>query len=829
MRWGRLFRPGEIPFLVGMILVTAALSSVTLLEGRFQQTLIRRTEATFGGALRLERSEPFPAPFLKSVRGPLLKETRLVRFPTVVVHGKESHLVELNAVGSNYPVVGTVALRRSRSGGAVDLRRGPVPGHVWVTPELLDALKAKVGSRITIGYATFRITALFNLAPAISSGLSLFAPPLILNGVDLGRTRLTGTESRIEDFLLAAGPAPLLARLERKARTWHPALDVRIVTAQETRSRTEGAIGRAERFLNLTITGTLLLAFLALLLSAWDQARLERPEVALLRAWGLRRGPLLRYLTRRRLRQVGVGLSLGAGLGFGLYRLIAALTTVLDPSGGLAPHSPWPGLARSVVVAGLLALASLVPSWLWILETSPLENFRPVSPTHSTPVWRRALWAGFALIVSYGVWTILGGGGSLRYTASALAVLVGTTLIAFLMFSGLRRFAFQGPADLGWVIASLNRRSVLLSFTLGSLTLVVCLLTFLLGARTSLFSGYQEMFSAKTPNWFLIGIEPGEQSGLAAALARHHLRPAPFAPLYIARWIALNGKKLDPSRITNPRERFWALHDQSVSATPVLPVGDRIVAGHFWRNDSNRHEASLVRGFARASGIALGERLTYRIAGREFTVRVTNFRHVRWDRMTPNFFVEVTPNAVVDLPHTEITSLRAPPAARGWLARLPRLFPGVSTIDLDQIIRELGRVLTQASEAVSVLLATTGVAALLLAYLVVAVTREERARELTLFRTLGVRRRRIRTWLLLEFGLLGLISGILGSGAAGLLGAYEAQSLLHLRFHPDWQVLVLAPVVTTGFTLVLGLLAMAPALWRARSLYWRALRAFQEL
>ncbi len=828
MRWWQLFRLGEIPFLLGVILVTTALSSVTLLEGRFQQTLIRRTEATFGGAVRLERSAPFPAAFLKSLRSPLLKKTRLVRFPTVVVHGRATHLVELNAVGSNYPVVGTVALRRSRSGRSTYLRRGPVSGHVWATPELLDALKAKVGSRITIGYASFRITGLFNLAPAISSGLSLFAPPLILNGVDLGRTRLAGTESRIEDFLLVAGPASILGRLEKKVRSWYPALDVRIMTAQKTRSRTEGAIGRAERFLNLTITGTLLLAFLALLLSAWDQARLERPEVALLRAWGLRRGPLLRHLIARRLRQVGAGLALGSGLGFGLYRLIAALTTVLDPAGGLTPHSPWPGLARSVATAGLLSLASLAPSWLWILETSPLENFRPVSSTNSTSIWRTTLWAGLAIIVSYGVWTILGGGASIRYTASALAVLIGTTLIAFLLFAGLRRLAFRGRADLGWVIASLNRRSVLLSFTLGSLTLVVCLITFLLGARTSLFAGYQEMFSAKTPNWFIIGIEPGEQPGLAALLTRHHLKPAPFAPLYIARWVALNGKTLEPSLITNPRERFWALHDQSVSATPLLPVGDRIVAGRFWRSDSDRREASLVRGFARASGIGMGDQLTYRIAGREFTVRVTSLRHVRWDRMTPNFFVEVTPRVVVDLPHTEITSLRAPSAARGWLVRLPRHFPGVSTVDLDQIIRELRRVLTQASEAVSVLLATTLVAALLLAYLVVAVTREERARELTLFRTLGVRRRRVRTWLLLEFGLLGLISGILGSGAAGLLGAFEARSLLHLRFHPDWRVLGLAPVVTTGLTLMLGLLAMAPALWRARKRYWRALRAFQE-
>jgi putative ABC transport system permease protein len=828
MRMRRL-QPGEGPFLLGVILATAALASVTLLEGQFRQTLLRRTETTFGGALRLERSAPFPAPFLKALRAPSLKEARLVRFPTVVVHGRTTHLVELNATGPDYPVMGTVALRRSRTGRAEHLRRGPGPGHVWVTSELLDALKARMGSKITIGYATFRITGLFDLAPAISSGLSLFAPPLLLNRGDLDRTRLVGTESRIEDFLLVAGRASLLTQLKRKVRAWRPALDVRIVTARETRSRTEGAIRRAERFLNLTITGTLLLSLLALWLSAWDQARLERPEIALLRAWGLRRRALLFLLARRRLLQVGVGLGLGAALGFGLYRAIASLTAVLDPTGGLAAHSPWPGLLRSVAMAALLVMAGLVPSWLWILETSPLENFRPGSSGTPASVRRRVLWGGLALLTSYGLWYLLGGGASLRYTASGLGVLVGTAGFALLLLAGLRHLASRGPVDLGWVLASLNRRSVLLSCTLGSLTLVVCLVTFLLGARTSLFAGYQEMFSTKTPNWFVIGIEPGEQRKLAALLAHHHLEPAPFAPLYIARWVALDGKTLDPARIANPRERFWALHDQSVSATPVLPAGDRIETGRFWRRGSLRREASLVRGFARASGIGLGARLTYRIAGREFTVRVTSLRHVRWDRMTPNFFVDVTPRAVRGLPHTEITSLRAPPSARGWLALLPRRFPGVSTVDLDQIIRELRRVLTRASEAVSVLLATTLLAALLLAYLVVAVTREERARELTLFRTLGVRRARVWVWLLLEFGLLGLFSGILGSTAAWALGAFEARSLLHLRFHPDWQILGLAPVLTTGLTLALGLLAMAPSLWRARSGYWRSLRAFQEL
>lgn len=821
--WRGAFRSHQVPFVVAMILATAALTTVSLLDGRLHASLTRHAAEAFGADLVLTRTAPFPSGFLAELRTRGITATRLVRFPTVVVSGRKTHLAELNATGHNYPVLGRIDLRRRRGGPSRILTRGPQPGKAWVTPELLSALGAKLGGRLEIGYATFSISGLLARAPAVTTGFSLFTPPILINRRSLAATRLVGTQSRIEyEWLVRGSPASIRIFRARVRRLDH-GLAIGILTPRKQASEIRAALGRTKRFLDLAITGTLFLAFLTLLLSARDAARVERPEAALLRAFGLKRGALLRRLMLERAILVAIGTVLGGAAGLASYFIVLNLVApALSASqSGFVLLSTW---AATLVAASFLSYASALPAWIWLFRIEPAEALRTEPPQEGWGVGQ-ATFSAMVLLLAYGAWYASGGGGSIRYLAISLTLILAVSALAFLSLRFLGRMFSSIHAELRWVITSLNRRPAFTALSLASLTLIIFVLVFLETARTSLFAGYGEMFGPRTPNWFVIGIEPGERTRLKALLQRHEIEIRPFAPLYVARLIALNGHRLHARDTRIPGRRFWIRHDESLSASARLPAGDRIVAGHFWSSGTRLHEASLVHGFAHMMGVHLGDTLEYRVAGTDFSASVTSFRKVRWDHMTPNFFVLLSPSAVHGLPHSYLTSVRAPGAARGFMARLPSRFPGVTVVDIRLLIRELRHLLARAAQAVSVLMLSTLAAALLLAYLVVALTREERRREIILFRTLGVRLTKIMSWLALEYGLIGFLSGALGALAAGVIGWLDARSLLDVHFRPDWPVLLAAPWITASATLVLGFLALARTLSTSRNRFWRSLNS----
>jgi predicted permease len=118
------------------------------------------------------------------------------------------------------------------------------------------------------------------------------------------------------------------------------------------------------------------LAGLALALSATgvfavissDMAR-RRKEIGIRMAVGARPRAVAAMLLREALARAAVGAAAGAALGLGLARLMKSLLF------GVPPHDPLSFLLVSVVVAGVVVVATLVPA-VRGLRASPLEALR---------------------------------------------------------------------------------------------------------------------------------------------------------------------------------------------------------------------------------------------------------------------------------------------------------------------------------------------------------------------------------------------------------------------------------------------------------------------
>jgi len=110
----------------------------------------------------------------------------------------------------------------------------------------------------------------------------------------------------------------------------------------------------------------------------------------------------------------------------------------------------------------------------------------------------------------------------------------------------------------------------------------------------------------------------------------------------------------------------------------------------------------------------------------------------------------------------------------------------------------------------------TLIAAALVTFAAAQVSRDERAREVAVMRTLGASRRRLVGAVLTEFGLLGLVGGFLAAALASVSGYLIAVELFDLpgRFSPSiWWLGIGAGtfvVALVGWLATRRLLAVPP-------------------
>jgi len=165
------------------------------------------------------------------------------------------------------------------------------------------------------------------------------------------------------------------------------------------------------------------------------------------------------------------------------------------------------------------------------------------------------------------------------------------------------------------------------------------------------------------------------------------------------------------------------------------------------------------------------------------------------------------PGVLDELPRTHIGSMRVGPGERGVVLDLVRQFPSVTVIDIDAIIGQVRRVMDQASLAVQYVFLFALVAGVVVLLAVVESGREERLFECALLRALGARRAQVLAASTIEFGVLGILSGILAAGGSLAAGWLLADRVFRLAFSPSPWLWVAGTAAGIAIVGVSGLLA----------------------
>lgn len=820
--WRRL-----IFFFACMAIGVGAIVTLRSVIQNVREVFAGEARTLMGADLVLSSNQVMPDD-LWTVVQPALDRAGATRTPTIELAtmarvdrpgAAASRMVELRAVEADFPFYGTLTLE-----GGVTYDHALLRGFgVLVRPELLAQLGVSVGDGLVIGTRTFTIRGVVRQEPGRRMGAFSLGPRVFVDLADLRETGLLAYGSRVSYQHLVRVDE---AKLEPLATTLTAATRNRFVRVRSYRAMEDDLgddFARAENYLSLVGLVILLLGGVGVssVTSVFVQQKVR--SLAVLKCLGATARQLLAVYLLQTLLLGLAGSLLGLGLAWLAVQAVPGL--VGAAAGALTVHYrvTWDAVGQGIGIGLATALLfSLVPL-LDVRHVKPSRLLREDAGPRGRDPWRlvgRAVVAGG--IAALAVWQA----GSLRVGLLMLGGLTVVTLLlqgaAVVLIRAVAPLAHAPGFALRHAVLQIRRpagqaRLVLLTVGLGAF--------FILGVRTLQLNLVQALtvdLRPDAPDLFLLDVQADQVEGVRTVLGEARpdgTAPPTFLPVLRARVTGVQGRAMSLDDYEDVRGRGSLAREYTVTYRPTLERNERVVAGAFWdATPSSELEVSIEESLRLRFGLDVGDTVRFDVLGRPLTARVTSVRHVEWaDTRSGGFMFVFRPGVLEKAPHGFVGFVRGP-ADTGARARLQTQlaagFPNVSVIDGREVLTTLTAVTTQVSLAVTAVGTLVLLSGLLILSGAVAMTKFRRMYEAALFKTLGASRALIARVLVLEYGVLGLLAGLIG--AAGALGLTWAVSRLALDipWAPQPLVVLGGVAVTAVMVAVVGLLASWDVLQR---------------
>jgi putative ABC transport system permease protein len=735
-----------------------------------------------------------------------------------------TRMVELRAVEPGFPFYGRMTL----AGGQPFTHDLLANGGVLVRPELQAQLGVQVGDTLAIGEGQFEIRGIIESEPGRRLGAFSLGPRVFVSLQDFEKTGLLTFGSRASHQRLVKVPDDTLDALVASLRGDFSNQFARVRSYKATEDDIGENFARAEDYLSLV--GLVIVILGGIGVSSVTRVFVQQKirSIAVLKCVGARSSQLLViYLAQ----VIILGLA-GSGLGVVLAAIaIAAIPSALAAAAtpgvtidyGVTGPAVLQGLGIGLLVSVLFALVPL----LEVRHVKPSRLLRDEAAS-ARPDLVQVLAIGLVAtgLVLLTVWQA----GSWRIGLVVTVGLASTALVlnlaGVLLIRLIRPLARSRWFALRHAVLQLSRpgsqvRIVLLAVGLGSF--------FIIGVRSlqeNLIAQFAVDLSPEAPDMFLLDIQSDQVDAIRAAVTARQDQGSPpprLIPVLRARVVAVRGGDVQLENYEDVRGRGSLAREYTITYRSTLESNERIVDGEFWFGSPApgpapgtaapggliTTEVSIEESIRDRFGIKVGDTMRFDVLGRTLEARVTSVRHVEWaDSRSGGFMFVFRPGVLDQAPHGSIAFFRGPsdPLARGRLqGELVAVAPNVSVIDGREILQTIKTVVDNVTLAVTVVGSLVVLSGLLILIGAVAMTKFRRIYEAAIFKTLGATRRVIASVLLVEYGLLGALSGAIGSlGAIGLTWGIS-RFALDIPFTPLPLLTLGGVVVTAVLVAVVGI------------------------
>ncbi|MRV74138.1 FtsX-like permease family protein [Duganella sp. FT92W] len=784
----RDWRAGELRLLLAaLVLSVAAISAVGFFADRLRAGMLRDSAQLLAADITVSSDLPLAPAWRAEAHRLDLRTAATSAMAGMASAGGNATLVSLKAVEPEYPLRGAVQLQGA-DGVTRTVQGGPARGEAWIDAAVAARLDTGIGRQLHIGAADFTVTGVIAVEPDRRPSPVSIAPRAMIAAADLPATDVMQPGVRARYTLLAAGAPDAVAAFLRHVKAANDP-GVTVQTAQDAGRDLADILDKVRSFMSLAGVLAAILAAVAIAMAARRYLLRHLDACAMLRCLGLREGQVLAlHVVEFALVGIAGGL-LGVALGYASHVALLHWLRGMLPAGLPAPG--WLPAVQGFVAAQVALAGFALPALLQMKGVPHVRLLRreTVAPRGATVA---AFALGGATFAGLLLWTA---GDAMLGLGAALGVLAAGGVFAacaWLALAALGRLR-PGSAATAWGLATVSLRRHAGATVAQAVSLAIGLMALLLltVVRGDLQAAWRASVPAGAANQLVFNIQPDQRDAVARRLGPYGA-PA-LHPSIRGRLLEVNGKPVDGE------DRGVA--EVEMSSGAALPAASTVAQGQWFAPGDRAPQVSVGEQAAQRFNLKLGDTLVFDIGGLPLQAKVTSIRKIDWRRRTPSFDFFVNPAAAEDLPATYVAMFHAPDGDRA-VGALARDYPNVSVIDIGYVIRQMQRVLEQATSAVEFLFVFTLAAGLLVLYAALAGSQDARTGQAALLRALGATRGRLSRAQAIELALTGALAGLLAAAGASIGGWALAHGIFDLTW--GWPPMVWPVGIAAGMVCALA-------------------------
>ena len=750
-------------------------------------------------------------------------QTMTMMRPADGVGLQTARMAEVRGVDAQYPFYGTMTLGSGRP-YSHELLAGQ--GAI-VQPDVLAQLGVAVGDTLILAGKPFVIRDTLVSEKVQRSGGVSFGPRVYLDIDALRALPLLGFGSRAMYQLLIKMDEVGTDAATTELRAAFKSSTTSVNSWRTLQDRLGRALTVGENYLSLVGFAVIVLGGIGV----WSVTRVfvqqKLKAIAVLKCLGASNRQVLSTYVLQILGLALMGCVLGTGVS--ALALAAVPASVLTALNVASVHLTWSAVLQGSTVGLLVALLFALVPLMEIRRIKPLLLMRADTATTSRRRDWRSVGVGALIalaLAAVAVWQA----GSVRsglYVSGGLGAAAAVLHVASVwLVRGVAPLTRSTRFSLRHAMVSLGRPGNQTRVILMAVGLGVFFILAIRVVQANLLAEFSMESGSHSPDIVLIDVQQDQVASVTALVQKYATAAPRIIPMMRGRIVGVSGRRVQLNSTIDVREKGNLGREYGLTYRSGLEDNERVTAGTFWNGplpetgtqDGLDAEVSIEQSLHDQSDLDVGDEIKFDLAGRVIRARVTSIRKVTWDNTQNGGFMFVfRPGPIERAPHMFLAFVLGAGDAttRAQLQReLAMTFPNVSAIDVRDVLRSVQEVLGSVTLGVTIVGSVLLVSGVLILIGAVAMTKFQRAYEAAIYRTLGAGTWRLASMVLIEYGVLGALAGILGAAGAAALSFGLSRELLDIAWHPSPAVLVWGVVGTAVLVAVVGLASSVDVLVR---------------
>lgn len=733
---------------------------------------------------------------------------------------EQRRLVELKAVDDIYPLFGEMELADGIPFDGALAKKDGVWGGV-AEAGLLERLKISVGDTVRLGDINIQVRGVIATEPDKAVGFFNFGPRLMVSMDALADTGLVQPGSLINYYYaLDLNDAETPEAFRERLDTQFEDAGWRIRDVSDANPGLRRFIERLTLFLTLVGLSALLVGGIGIANAVRSHIESKTSVIATLKSIGASHGLVLRIYFLQILMLSLVGIGIGLLIGAVTPAIIAPLLAgrlPIDVTLGPA----LPSLLIATAFGVLTTLVFAMPSLLRAREIPAARLFRASAGLMNGSALRKRdlpyVGVPLILLLLLTVFTATDREIAIGFIAGSLLAIAVFAAAGKAIVSISKRMTGGRNAFSRLALANLHRPGASTVPIALSLGLGLTLLVTISGIEGNLDHEINENLPDSAPAFFFLDIRPDQMDQFKTQLLeKDNVSDIEQTPMLRGRVVAIDG--VDANDVGPGDDRWFLRGDRGLTFAASPPPETRIVRGEWWPadyDDGAKPLVSISRDIGEAFALEPGDTLTVNVLGRDITAEIANWREIEWQSLRMNFAMVFSPGLIDKAPYSLIATAHMPRDMEEPVDRMIGMdFPNVSAIRVREALEAANAILAGIGTALNATSSIAIVAGVLVLAGAVAAGRRKRIYDAVVLKTLGATRGNILYAYALEYGILGLATGVI----AALFGSLAAWSVLVLIMEASWTFL---PMTIFG-PIAIGLAATLSAGFIGT---WQALRS----